>query len=777
MRLVKGSGRFFFGASLPRMLLEAILLALAIFTISNGVVVADYRFIAINYLPGALLALSWAAPRLRKVAPPGQYHTRRRLRLTVLTAADGLIISACIVFVAFLLTLVKFPLSDLAYPVQSTIYDNSTGNPTARDIFNLINNLFFWPHDFSPVFSPALVLVVRLLVCTLELAFFYLLVRSIVGILVLPGRIIYRQTQLSLIWRLTFSHFWVVVATIFTAVVCYTLLIIALNSSNSNNQSELLSPELIPVRQAREIAQTIADQQKAGASINQADLESFLQLITRGASDAKTTPGGLALKSKLPQNPESILDFVVITDREGRIITSSNQQRFSSGQLFLSQNLDSGHIEEWKRLLTRAGDGETRARQLAASQVKDGMLIAGAYAVKSAGGAVDQVVLVSEKNEVAFLSSTTTLLGLVAVSIAVGGAVFFISIFSLLIALAFGYFQSRRLLKHLDSLALAADALAAGNLKMRARLEAQDEIGRLAARFNLMAQRLEESQDNLAREKAKAEKALQTKRELVANVSHELRTPVSTIRGHVDWLLMTAEQRRDHSAADAGSANSNENESELYQYLDIIGRETERLSAMIEDLLDLSRIESSLSVKLEAVRETELVSEIKQALGPIAQRERKIVLTTDLTPDLPPVLADPTRLSQVITNLTRNAINYTPTGGIVSIGAALDGPDQVAVWVADTGVGIPAQELDLIFERFYRSDASRSRNTGGAGLGLAIVKALVEAMGGTITVESLVGEGSKFTVKLPVAVPTSSSLKIPPPASPDEVKSHQEAKS
>jgi signal transduction histidine kinase len=115
---------------------------------------------------------------------------------------------------------------------------------------------------------------------------------------------------------------------------------------------------------------------------------------------------------------------------------------------------------------------------------------------------------------------------------------------------------------------------------------------------------------------------------------------------------------------------------------------------------------------------------------------------------LPPALADRDRLVQVLMNLVRNAITYTAEGGIVSIEGLSAGPDRVGVRVSDTGSGIPPDELPLVFDRFYRTDASRARSTGGVGLGLSIARDLIEAMGGTITAESEVGVGSRFTVLL-----------------------------
>ena len=138
-----------------------------------------------------------------------------------------------------------------------------------------------------------------------------------------------------------------------------------------------------------------------------------------------------------------------------------------------------------------------------------------------------------------------------------------------------------------------------------------------------------------------------------------------------------------------------------------------------------------------------------EALAPLARRERQVTLTREAVEDAPPVLADRQRLAQILLNLARNAITYTPAGGIVSL--AVERPDHyhLSLVVADTGVGIPQEELDRVFERFYRADASRARATGGFGLGLAIVRDLAQAMGGVVTAESVVGQGSRFIVTLP----------------------------
>jgi signal transduction histidine kinase len=196
---------------------------------------------------------------------------------------------------------------------------------------------------------------------------------------------------------------------------------------------------------------------------------------------------------------------------------------------------------------------------------------------------------------------------------------------------------------------------------------------------------------------------------------------------------------------------------EVVRYLDVVARETERLSSLVDDLLAVARAEAGeLQLTVGPVSVVQVVHHVREALGPMARRQRRVTLLERLPEDgLPPVLADPDRLTQVMMNLVRNAVTYTPEGGLVSIEAAADGPGHVALFVADTGIGIAPEDLERVFERLYRTDASRARSTGGFGLGLSIARDLVEAMGGTIAVDSEVGAGSRFTVRLPVAQPAA----------------------
>jgi two-component system, OmpR family, phosphate regulon sensor histidine kinase PhoR len=248
--------------------------------------------------------------------------------------------------------------------------------------------------------------------------------------------------------------------------------------------------------------------------------------------------------------------------------------------------------------------------------------------------------------------------------------------------------------------------------------------------------RLAEARLQAAAEQQRADRADQSRRQLITNVSHELRTPLASIQAHVDSLV-----------APEGPSPAPE---DARRYLNVIAKETERLSSLVDDLLVVAGAESGgLRLFVGAVAVTEVVDHVHGVVAPIARRERSVTVVKSLPqPDLPQVMADRDRLIQVLMNLVRNAVAYTPEGGIVSIEAVPAAGGRVAIMVSDTGVGIPAQDLEHVFERFYRTDASRARSTGGFGLGLSIARELMEAMRGTITAESEPGSGSRFTVWL-----------------------------
>lgn len=268
--------------------------------------------------------------------------------------------------------------------------------------------------------------------------------------------------------------------------------------------------------------------------------------------------------------------------------------------------------------------------------------------------------------------------------------------------------------------------------------------GRLAQRAfspSATVRRILEAEAEAAQERLKAERAEQSRRDLIINVSHELRTPTASILAHVDSVLLTLD-----------TTDGSVSPEMLKRYLEIVHREAERLNALVDDLLAVARAErAELQLVVTPVDAAGVIQEVYQALAPLARRERQVMLVHEEQPDLPPLLADRQRLCQVLLNLVRNAITYTPAGGIVSMTLQQVDGTWLRISVADTGSGIAPADLERVFERFYRADASRARASGGFGLGLAIARDLVAAMGGTITAESVVGEGSCFHVTLPIA--------------------------
>lgn len=324
-----------------------------------------------------------------------------------------------------------------------------------------------------------------------------------------------------------------------------------------------------------------------------------------------------------------------------------------------------------------------------------------------------------------------------------------ISIFLTVVALALilppaaliSYFAARHTARRLESLAHGTSGLREGNLSIRVAVDGEDEISDLQKDFNAMAGDLERSVHELRSERDNVERLLETQRELVASVSHELRTPVATMRGYLD------------SALDSESKEQPIPE-DLRDDLRIMGREVVRLQRLIDDLFTLSRAEvERLSLEIRPTDAAALLARCAEAVSESAWRTGKVEViqeTEDAGASLPPALADEGRLEQVVRNLLSNAVRHTPPGGIVALTAAAE-PEAVVIEVKDTGEGILAEDLDHVFERFYRSDGARQRDHSGAGLGLALVKELTEAMGGSVCAESEPGSGSRFVLRLPRA--------------------------
>lgn len=229
------------------------------------------------------------------------------------------------------------------------------------------------------------------------------------------------------------------------------------------------------------------------------------------------------------------------------------------------------------------------------------------------------------------------------------------------------------------------------------------------------------------------------RKDFVANVSHELKTPLTSIRGYTETLLsddVPAEMRQ--------------------QFLEVISKNAERIQRIVDDLLDLSRLQSGgWQPELQEVDPVTIAEDVWS--GCEAARRKGIGFTVQAGPHRE-VVADPGGLRQILSNLFDNAIRYTPSGGRVTVAirspdtAAQAVPKWVQLEVSDNGTGIPRESLPRIFERFYRVDSARSRDDGGTGLGLSIVKHLVESMSGEVTADSELGKGTTVRIRLPAAL-------------------------
>lgn len=292
------------------------------------------------------------------------------------------------------------------------------------------------------------------------------------------------------------------------------------------------------------------------------------------------------------------------------------------------------------------------------------------------------------------------------------------------IALAFAYIVARVATMQIRSLRDGALRLASGSFGTQVPVEGADEVADLARAFNHMSAQLNADVE----QRKQLEDA---RRDLIAAVSHDLRTPVASIRAMVE-------------AINDGVVSE---PAEVRRYLGLVQRETERLGRLIDDLFELSRIESgSLDLRLARVPIAELVRETVEGLR-FGVAEKGIELEERIAPDLPTRAIDAQRMQRVLVNLIQNAVRHTPAGGMIRVDVApQDG--HVLLAVTDSGEGIPAEEQPYIFDQFYRSEKSRSRDTGGAGLGLAIARGIVEAHHGTIGVESEPGAGARFVVTL-----------------------------
>jgi len=279
----------------------------------------------------------------------------------------------------------------------------------------------------------------------------------------------------------------------------------------------------------------------------------------------------------------------------------------------------------------------------------------------------------------------------------------------------------------LEELVDAAGRLAAGDRSTRVEVGGLSETATLGAAFNEMAEELEQ-------EESRREELDKLKDEFVLTASHELRSPLTSVQGFAELLML-----------DRDSLTPRQRET-----VEIILDNCRHLVRLLNDLLDLARSDvGRLAIRPQPTEVAPLVEDVVRTMR--AQTETASqALTEDVQPGLPPIYVEPDRIRQILVNLITNAHEYSPEGASIYVAARAVGA-EVEISVTDDGPGIPAEQLDRIFDRFTRGDAGLTQRVGGTGLGLAISKSLVELHGGSIAAESTVGQGSTFRVRLPIA--------------------------
>ena len=303
------------------------------------------------------------------------------------------------------------------------------------------------------------------------------------------------------------------------------------------------------------------------------------------------------------------------------------------------------------------------------------------------------------------------------------------AVFSAIVAASFTIWAASGTIARIAQVNEGIRALATGKLGTVTTVSGHDEVSGLARDVNTLSQRLAEAQ-------AERNALDEERRELTAAISHDLRTPLSTIRAMVDAL-------EDGVVSEPA---------ETKRYFVTIRRDIDRLNRMIDDLFELAQIDAgAMRLHRQQITVHEIVSEVVDAMRARAERSG-ILLELRVQSEPPPALLDGDRIERAISNLLRNALEHTPAGGEVRVSVnSSDG--QAVVEVSDTGEGIEHEDLPHVWTRFYRAERSRARadaTSNGVGLGLAITKGIVELHGGAVDVRSRAGEGTAFTVRLPI---------------------------
>ena len=436
------------------------------------------------------------------------------------------------------------------------------------------------------------------------------------------------------------------------------------------------------------------------------DLNEDLQQITTGE-----VPGFQDLSPvSASENP-----LILIINNEGNIVASSDPQipTMTTIQrlpveiretIARNQELDGAEDPQWNALYSMTLFNERSV--VAYPIINNDNNVIGTFVVQ--GGAVS-FTLGQTRGEIFQQISVVFLQSL-----------WIFAIPAVLVAIPFGMWRASTISSRLERLADVAERMERGELNTRLRVRKHDEIGRLAESFNTMAAQMDAND--------RARKAF------ISNVSHELRTPVAIILGHAEQLKARPEAR------DEGISSA----------LDAIEMEGQMLVRLVDDLFTSAKLEeNTLQLRPTTIELHTVVENVLATIRTSAWQDRKVSVESVVSPDLRPVKADEQRLQQIISNLVYNALRHTPAGGLVVVRAEQQG-GFMHVSVIDTGMGMDQVTAERVFSRYYQSERNK-RHGEGTGLGLSIVQQLVEAHGGTITVESVPGSGTTFTFTLPVA--------------------------
>ena len=455
-----------------------------------------------------------------------------------------------------------------------------------------------------------------------------------------------------------------------------------------------------------------------------------LVFLVRGVQGFYMEQFNTQMKSVFTQT-EIVRELRSAADRNDAITRMDDILRLFSGLLGIDQRTRNYYIlDRVTGMVLETSDPEGSARiditpNILSAQLGEGIFTASssradymdiAVAIVGSGGGETGFVVNIIDNKQTVQSLNAEVFTLIIEAVLIGFA----------IAIAVSLIVSKTILSPIQGMTKAAEAMADGDFSSKIKVESEDEIGILAKTFNDMATQIQTMLEEL-------QNAEKLRREFVANVSHELRTPLTSIRTYAETISDSQDIPQDTEE----------------EFLRVIINECDRMTKIVQDLLELSRLDSGTSkLTVDWFSIEQSVRDVYAAIA-LEARKRGHVLNLELEWKMPMIKGDRARIEQVLMNIITNALKYTPDGGTIDIYGGRSGGD-IWIKIEDTGIGIPEEDLARVFDRFYRVDKARSRESGGTGLGLSIARDIVTMHGGNIVVDSILGEGTAVTVTLPI---------------------------